>query len=167
MKLVIISVLVIHGLIHLTGFIKAFNLSNAKQLQTTVSTQRSKYSSRLLGLLWLSAFLLFTLAAVGLITNNIWWITPAIVGIVVSQTLIIVHWNDAKWGSILNAIILIAAIISFAELNSLRKLSLELKEIFSAQIEIRQSIPGRNIGPNYPTPNHALLKPGRLQMKNG
>jgi hypothetical protein len=140
MNLVFISILLIHGLIHLIGFVKEFKIANVNRLPGIVSMQRPKYLSRLIGILWLSAFLSFVMAAVGLMTNNIWWITPAIVGIVISQTLIILHWNDAKWGSIVNAIILVAAIISIAEWNSLRKLSSEVKEIFSEKMQAEQSI---------------------------
>ena len=140
MKLHIISLMLIHGVIHLLGFIREFHRAHANQLSQTASIQRPPYASRLIGILWLSAFLLFLIAAAGLITGNIWWITPAIVGIVVSQTLIVLHWHEAKWGSILNAIILVVAVISIAEWNSLRRLSLELKEIFSNKIQIEQSI---------------------------
>lgn len=123
MKLVVISILVLHGLIHLIGFVKEFNLANVSYFSRTVSTRGPKYLSLLVGILWLSAFLLFVIAAAGLITNNIWWITPALVGIVVSQTLIILHWNEAKWGSILNAIILVVAVISIVKWSSLRNLN--------------------------------------------
>lgn len=140
MKLVVIFVMLIHGVIHLIGFIKEFNLANVDYLPRIGSKPGPKHLSRLTGILWLSAFLLFVVAAAGLITNNIWWITPAIVGIVVSQSLVILHWNEAKWGSILNAIILVVVVISIVKWNSLRRLSLEVKEIFSQQIETQKPI---------------------------
>jgi hypothetical protein len=154
--------MLIHGLIHLQGFVKEFNRANAHHLSKAVSIQRPKYFSRLIGILWLSAFLLFALAATGLITNNIWWITPAIAGIIVSQTLIILHWKDTKWGSILNAIILVAAVISIAEWNSLRKLSLEVKEIFGKKIQTEQSLHVKKVCKiDYPTAENAwLVSPG-------
>ena len=55
MKYILVALLVIHGLIHLLGFVKAFDLAQPAQLQAPIS--------RPLGILWLSAALLLVVAA--------------------------------------------------------------------------------------------------------
>lgn len=131
MKLVFVFIMLVHGLIHVLGFAREFGLTGVKQLSKSVSFETSKYHPRLMGMLWLSACLLFLIAAICLFTDNFWWMIPAIAGVILSQTLIILNWSGAKWGSVLNVTILIAAIISVAEWSSLRNLNSEVKELFS------------------------------------
>lgn len=102
-------ILLIHGLIHITGFVKAFNLWNISAL--------TKEISKPAGLLWLAASLLFITAFVLLLLKNESW--PAVAGIAVllSQILIFSTWQDAKFGSIANLLIVFVAIASWTSLN--------------------------------------------------
>ncbi len=66
-----------------------------------------------MGMLWLIALLLFLAAGIQLISNhNLWWIT-ALIGIILSQALIILVWQDAKFGTIANIIILLAVVAGY------------------------------------------------------
>ena len=49
--------------------------------------------------------------AVLLAAANAWWWPPAAVGLVISQALIVTAWSDAKYGSILNAILLMPVVV--------------------------------------------------------
>ncbi|MCB9266949.1 MAG: hypothetical protein H6558_18115 [Lewinellaceae bacterium] len=97
----------LHGLIHLLGFVKAFHLSEVSQLTQEIS--------RPAGLLWLAAAILFlATGAFYLSGNERLWPLLAFVAIVLSQVLIFLTWQDAKFGTIANVIILLVAIPAYA-----------------------------------------------------
>lgn len=95
-------ILLIHGLIHLMGFTKAFKFAEVSQLHTDISKPA--------GLGWLAATLLFVVStALFLLKKDLWW-APAALGIAVSQILIFGAWQDAKFGTIANLIALIGVL---------------------------------------------------------
>ena len=95
----------IHGLIHLIGFVKAFNFAKISQLTQPIS--------KVSGTLYLITSVLFLTALVlFLFKYDYWWILGT-VAIVISQILIIRNWHDAKFGTLANLIILILVFISF------------------------------------------------------
>ncbi len=99
MKTVLIILLILHGAVHVMGFVKAFDIFPVKQLTQSISKP--------FGVLWLAACLLcFTCAFLMLIKADDWW-TVGLIAILVSQVLVICFWKDAKFGTIANAIIAI------------------------------------------------------------
>ena len=104
-KIFVVILLFIHGIIHLLGFVKAYQLAEINQLTQSISKP--------IGLLWLIALILFLAAAIQLISNhNLWWIT-ALIALILSQVLIILVWQDAKFGTIANIIILLAVVAGY------------------------------------------------------
>jgi hypothetical protein len=98
-------VLVVHGLIHLLGFAKAFGLGELPQLTQPISP--------LFGILWLLAALLFIAAAAALfLWPRGWWAIGAC-AIVVSMIVIVPSWPDAKVGAIGNLIALMGVLFGF------------------------------------------------------
>jgi hypothetical protein len=59
---------------------------------------------------WLLATLLLLVAALGLALRRGWWPVVALVGVVVSQALIVCWWRDARFGTVPNLVILAAAV---------------------------------------------------------
>ncbi|HEU0125160.1 MAG TPA: DUF6544 family protein, partial [Flavobacterium sp.] len=109
MRLAFFLITSIHGLIHLLGFLKAFGLSDVKQIALPVSKQ--------FGLIWLIVFVFCAIAAILFAINyRYWWIIGFIASLS-SQILIVFFWQDAKFGTIVNVIILIASIIGFSTWN--------------------------------------------------
>lgn len=104
MKYIIAALLVIHGLIHLLGFVKAFDLAQPPQLQAAIS--------RPMGILWLAAALFLVASAGMVLLAGQWWWVPALLGVVLSQALIFTTWIDAKAGTIANVILLIPIIVA-------------------------------------------------------
>lgn len=100
----LITLLLLHGIIHLAGFAKAFQYGEFPQL--------TKDISRTSGTLWLLAALLFLLSAALMIWKKEWW-PLGMAAAILSQLLIISSWQDAKYGSIANVIVLIAAVFAF------------------------------------------------------
>lgn len=109
MKTIVLFIILLHGLIHLMGFTKAFGLAEINELTLTIS--------RGWGMLWL--FASFTLILAGilwLMNQSSWWI-PAMIGIILSQILVFTFWQDARFGSIPNLIILIVIFSGLLRLN--------------------------------------------------
>lgn len=101
----IIGLLILHGLVHLIGFVKAFELATVQQLNQPISKPA--------GALWFTVFITFLVSSIlFLIHHRLWWM-PTALGIALSQVLIITSWQDAKYGTLANMFILIALIASF------------------------------------------------------
>ncbi len=106
LKIIVISILIIHGIIHLFGFVKAFNYAEMKELKLPISKR--------LGRIWFLTFVLFIAAAMQYTFDiKYWWLTAA-VATIISQITIITSWQDAKFGTVLNiAIISLLALTKF------------------------------------------------------
>lgn len=105
-KYIFISLVVIHALIHLLGFIKAIRPNSLPLLSQRVS--------KLAGILWLSTTVIMLWAIVIYVFGyDYWWIFGAI-GLLLSQTLIIRSWKDSKFGTFANLLLLLALIIGFS-----------------------------------------------------
>jgi hypothetical protein len=113
MRLALVFAIVIHGLVHLLGFATAFNLLTVTELTEPVS--------RPAGIFWFQAALLFLFVAAGMLMKKNWWWMLAIFAVILSQVLIIGHWQDAKFGTFLNILILGAAIVGYAEWSFYRR----------------------------------------------
>jgi hypothetical protein len=105
MKIIIITVFFLHGLIHLMGFVKAFELAEISELTLPIS--------RGWGLLWfLTALTLILSGGLWMLNVSTWWI-PAIIGVILSQILVFTFWQDARFGTIPNVLILIFLVSGF------------------------------------------------------
>lgn len=99
------AIVLIHGLIHLIGFGEAFNM-----LQTP---QFTRHVTRVAGILWLAATFFFMASLILiLIQNKNWWIV-LLVSSIFSQTLVLVYWHDAKYGTIPNIILIVVAVAAY------------------------------------------------------
>lgn len=108
MRIVLVLLIILHGLIHLMGFAKAFQFGEM--------TQFTKEISRPMGILWLLAALLFLVTATGFFLRKDWWPILGIIMVILSQGLIFTTWADAKYGTIANAIIMVVAIVGMSNL---------------------------------------------------
>ena len=107
LRYLFVFIVFIHGLIHLLGFLKAFNLSEVSQLTQSISLP--------VGFLWLLSTILFlATAALFLTGNERLWPILAFASVVLSQILIFMSWQDAKFGTIANIIVLLMAIPAYA-----------------------------------------------------
>lgn len=109
LKIIVTIFILIHGSIHFFGFIKAFNFAEITQLKQEIN--------RFVGLIWLISGLTFLIAAVTIwIFPDKWWLF-GILAIVLSQILIFIFWQDAKFGTIANVIILLISFLSYGSYN--------------------------------------------------
>jgi hypothetical protein len=107
MKALFLILIILHALIHLLAFLKAFDLAELKEFTSPVSKP--------MGLIWLLTLVLLILASILFMINHPnWWIW-GIIGAVISQILIFQFWQEAKFGSIPNLIIIAISILSYAQ----------------------------------------------------
>jgi uncharacterized protein DUF6544 len=99
--------LIVHGLIHLLGFAKAFNVVQLSQLSQPISLK--------FGVLWLITAILFMATAISLFAwPRIWWAIGA-AALVLSIVVIVPSWTDAKFGFVANGVVLVAVVLGFLE----------------------------------------------------
>ncbi|OWW23244.1 hypothetical protein B4Q04_21775 [Zobellia sp. OII3] len=123
MRIVFVLLLILHGLIHLFGFLKAFGLSEFNAIQQPIS--------RPMGLLWLLAFVLFGLTALRYLKpSELWWIF-GFLAVVLSQFLIISFWADAKFGTLFNVVVLAVALAGYGSFAFRKKVHRETREMLS------------------------------------
>ncbi|MEX2485110.1 MAG: DUF6544 family protein [Brumimicrobium sp.] len=103
MKIILVIIIVVHAVIQLIGFSKGLNNDELYQLKSSVSKP--------MAILWLLAFiLLITTAFLVIFNSSFCWII-GIAAVILSQLLIILYWQEAKFGTLPN--ILIAAVCIF------------------------------------------------------
>jgi len=122
MRIILIILIIIHGIIHLFGFFKAFGISEFNAISQPIS--------KTFGIIWLLTFVLFAITtALSIAQSNYWWII-GIIGVILSQFLIINYWSDAKFGTILNLIILVSTIIAYSTFSFKKNISVETTKMF-------------------------------------
>ena len=105
-RLLVAAVVLVHGLIHLLGAAKGLGWLTVSQLKEPISTSG--------GWSWLAAAVVVGLAGVLMGVGATWWGAVAAIAAVVSQLVISTSWSDAKAGTAVNVILLIAAVYGFA-----------------------------------------------------
>lgn len=111
MKLAFTILLLVHGLLHWMGFVKAFGLARLPQLALPIS--------RPLGVLWLIAGVATLGTAVAIYAwPRGWWVVGA-VALVASQAAIMPSWADAKFGTAANALVLLGVAWGFLSVGPL------------------------------------------------
>ena len=102
MRVALAVMMVLHGLLHLMGFVKAFGLAALPQLQLPIS--------RPWGVAWLVAGVSMVAAAF----LPLRWLWLAALAAALSQLVIVNSWSDARFGTLANLIVLGAAVYAFA-----------------------------------------------------
>lgn len=116
-RLILAVLILIHSLIHLIGVVREWNLAEVHQLKGKTLFPLTGALSKAAGFLWLLSFLSFIAAATGLFLKpDLWWM-PALFGVLISQLLIIVYWQDAKAGTMFNVLILVAGLTALGRWN--------------------------------------------------
>lgn len=105
-RIVVATLFVLHGLIHLFGFAKAFGFADLPLLGQAISEP--------IGVLWLLAALLCLAAAGALFLAPRWWWVVGGLAVVASQVVIVTSWSDAMVGTVANLLLLGAVLYGFA-----------------------------------------------------
>lgn len=123
MRVAFIIIVFLHGLIHVLGFLKALNFMEVKELSIPISKPA--------GIVWLfTALMFFLYAYLYLSSSRQAWIF-GLAAVIISQILIILSWQDAKFATLPNLVILIVVILSYANSSFTRLVEKEKAEIFT------------------------------------
>jgi hypothetical protein len=117
--------ILLHGSIHLMGFVKGFKFAEIQNLASEISITSAIF--------WLLAFSLFAMSAIGFMLEKNFWLVFAVLAVAVSSVLIVSTWSDAKFGMIPNVIILIVVLVSLSSLRMNKMITRETQEILSVR----------------------------------
>ena len=113
MRIALTAGVTLHALIHIAGFLKWWQLAALPEMGGSTLVRLTHAAGKAFGMLWLIAFVVLLAAAVAIARRDSWR-GLALGGALLSQSLIIVAWPDAKVGSIGNLLILVALASSVA-----------------------------------------------------
>lgn len=103
-KIILVGLIIVFGLLHLLGFVKAYKFADIKYFNKPVT--------QLAGIIWLIAAIMFVTSAILLMAHNNLWLLSGIVAVAISQILIISAWQDMKLATIVNIIITLMLVLS-------------------------------------------------------
>jgi hypothetical protein len=107
LRALLLFLVLLHGLIHSMALIKAISPGSITQLKQNISL--------LNGTIWLLTAILFISAAILIFFQKEYWWALAGLALIISQSLIMRTWTDARFGTIANILILLAVIVGFAQ----------------------------------------------------
>jgi hypothetical protein len=105
MKIALMLVFVMHALIHGLGFAKAFQWLSLPQLTLPIS--------RFMGVIWLLTALALLVSGILMLADLRYWWALAGIALASSQFLIIQNWSAARYGTIVNGLLFVAALVGF------------------------------------------------------
>ncbi|RRB00007.1 DUF6544 family protein [Larkinella rosea] len=130
-RILFASILGFHGLIHLTGFVRGRYLTKAGLLPETTIIPLSEPETKAVGVFWLVTGLFFLTAAGGFLTGMARWWLVAFGAILFSQLLILLHWQAAKTGTVMNLIALIISLPAYADWKLTIRIQAEIQGLMS------------------------------------
>jgi len=138
LRRVVGAVVVLHGLLHLLG--------GANGLGWSTVSSFSQPIGRMAGGIWLVVALLVVLSGLLLALAAPWWWLVCGVAAVASQAVIAMSWTDARAGTVVNAILLAAAVYGWASQGP-GSLGREYRRRMSAALSTPPPAPPASAGP--------------------
>lgn len=126
MRAVLTVLLVIHGAIHVLGFLRWSALAAVPQLGGRTLLALSPTGERAFAGVWLVALLALVAAAAMRLGHHEGWWLPAAGGVLLSQLAIVIAWHDARFGTIANVLILIPVVAAAAHARFARQIDGEI-----------------------------------------
>ncbi len=161
-RIIFAAVLALHGLIHIFGFLKAFGFAQLNQLTQVISWPA--------GVIWAITSGLFVLTAVLFGARINWWWIVGLIALILSQALIAGSWQDAKFGTILNVVILVGIILGFGAWNFDRKVRSEIDRVLAGSTESEVEVISEESIDRLPGPVQKWLRsagvPGTERIRN-
>lgn len=136
MKYIFVILTFVHGLIHLLGFIKGFDLKEVKELTLPISKP--------IGLAWLTAtILVLTFGIFHLLNSKYDWLI-GFLAVLISQILVTLLWKDARFGTIPNILILFVSMVSLGHYNFQKLVQHERNHLLTAHKIVNDRIINEN-----------------------
>jgi energy-coupling factor transporter transmembrane protein EcfT len=102
MKILFIAIILFHGVLHGLGTTRSVSYLSGTPMRNAFYK-----------LLWLFTSIAFFVTAGLVFMQKDWWWMVALIAVLLSQYLVIKHWQIAKYGTILNILIFLFAVIGF------------------------------------------------------
>lgn len=139
LRIVFVIIILVHGLIHLLGFVKEWKLAPVSQLGGQTLIPLSAAGTKIAGALWLLACVGFLWAGVAfLLKKESWWMIAAAAA-ALSQVLVILYWADAKAGTAANIIVLFGLLPAYGDWNFDRMVRQEVQTMLSQSAGMESS----------------------------
>ncbi|MDQ1397694.1 MAG: hypothetical protein QOG64_2953 [Acidimicrobiaceae bacterium] len=103
---IIVAIVLAHGGIHLLGAAKGLAGAGVSQLTRPISTG--------MGVAWLATAVLVIGSGLVLARSVRWWWIVGAVALVASQAVIFTAWSDARGGTVVNVVLLLAVLYGYA-----------------------------------------------------
>lgn len=104
--------LLFHGLIHLLGPVEIWGIADLGELTGQPVIDLGQSVTNVLAGTWLLALFVLVGACIGVLVRRTWWKVWAVVGVVISQVVIVIWWDDAAEGTIPNLLVIAAVVLS-------------------------------------------------------
>jgi hypothetical protein len=131
-RIIFSAIVIIHALIHLIGFSREWQIPSPQNFNVKEIILSPTVKLNLTGFLWWICFASLVLTIIFYQLEKDWWWIIAIGAVMLSQTLIVLYWNDAKWGTVVNVILLAAISTSYYQWNFNRMVKSEIHELLSS-----------------------------------
>lgn len=158
MKVAYIILLIIHSLIHILGFVKAFDLKEIKELTLPISKP--------VGIVWFIAGILFLFYAITVSIHFRYAWVIGLIALVISQILIYYFWKDARFGTIVNIAVALVVVCSFGEFIFSESVSIKTRTILSAVSANNDGSHGEIEMKKFPLPIRNWLKRSGILKRN-
>jgi len=162
MKSVLPILLFFHGAIHLIGFLQAYKIIQIGQGNPEIS--------KFAGILWLITFLLLLISGIAHLSKADWWYILAFLGILISSIVIVLSWEEAKYGTIANIIILAAVISGYGASAFYKVYKLDVRNGLRQTTAISESILVEDDIEHLPEPVKKYIRnsgaPGKPKLTN-
>lgn len=135
MRTALTLLLLVHGAIHALGFLRWALRSPVRGLEGQLLRDLGPTGERIYGVFWLVALVLFLVAAVARVNESTVWWRPAIVALVLSQTLVVLAWRDARAGTIANVVLFLPILVSAAQTRFSTRVDTEARALLTAARE--------------------------------
>ncbi len=123
MQIAFIVLIGLHGIIHLFGFLQAFQLATFNEISQPISKSS--------GVFWLLICALFATTIILMLGDSDYWWLSGFLAVITSQVLIFNYWSDAKFGTLANIIILFATILGYSSFNFKQTIKAERVNLLS------------------------------------
>lgn len=163
MKILVFTILFIHGGIHLLGFLKAFGWAETAHLTAEISKP--------MGIIWLLVTLLFLISGLWLLWQVDWWFFLALFAVLLSSFLLICYWADAKYGMVPNLTILVIVAVAYGSWHMDKRIRAETDQLFDTMDFSSGSTILETDLKSLPVPVYRWIKTtgiiGKPKIKNG
>lgn len=131
-RTVLSSVIAIHAIIHLMGFAKEWHLAPEGRFTGKTIVQLSANGAKVVGVLWLVTCALLLASSLACYSRRDWFWIVAVAGVCFSQALIVLYWQEAKWGTIGNVVLFALIVFAAGRIGFDRMVKKEVNNLLSS-----------------------------------